>query len=168
MNMSNKKRWWVVIIYTLLILASLPVARQTWNFIGTKNGFFILVGLYTGTIGVLYAKTRKLFLICIISILAIAVFRFINPPIVRIHFIEYGVLGWLSYWAGGKKAFVPLKVGRRRMRPLLLTGFIYVLAIGILDELIQKFIPNRVFDTKDILMNLMGGSIGFVLKMYER
>lgn len=148
--MSNNKRWWVVVAYTLLVLASLPWARQMWDFVGDRDGFFILIGLYVCSVGILYIRLRNIFFIGLLGIVAIAIFKVIPLPIERIHFIQYGILGWLSYWAGGRKAFL------------------YVVAIGIIDELIQGILPNRHFDIRDIFMNIIGGGIGIVIGIYER
>lgn len=140
------KKWLIVIAYTVLILATLPWARQIWNFVGDRNGSFIIIGLYTASI----IRIRDIRLIGLLAVIAIAIFKLIPLPVERIHFIEYGVLGWLSYWAFGRKAFV------------------YVITIGIIDELIQGVLPNRFFDMRDILMNIVGGGLGIAMRVYER
>lgn len=148
--MSNNKKWWIVFGYTILILATLPWARQLWDFVGNRNGFFALIGLYVCSAGLLYIRIRSIIFIGLFSIIAVAIFRLIPLPIERIHFIEYGLLGWLSYWAGGKKALI------------------YVIAIGIIDELIQGILPNRYFDMRDIIMNIIGGGMGIIMGVYGR
>lgn len=150
MVMSNNKKWWIVILYTVLILVSLPWARQMWDFVGNKNGFFILIGLYVCSVGILYIRIRNILFIGLLGIIIFAIFKLIPLPIERIHFIQYGILGWLAYLAGGRKAFF------------------YVIAIGILDELIQGILPNRYFDIRDIFMNIIGGCIGIGIRFYER
>lgn len=140
------KKWLVVFIYTILILAILPWARQVWGFVGDRNGLFIIIGLYVGSI----IRIRNIWLMGLLAVIAIIIFKLIPLPIERIHFIEYGILGWLSYWAFGKKALI------------------YVVTIGIIDELIQGALPNRIFDTRDILMNVIGGGLGIAMRIYER
>lgn len=140
----------IVAGYTVLILATLPWARQIWDFVGAKSGFYMLIGLYICSAGLLYIRLRNVFFIGFLGIIAIAIFKLVPLPIERIHFIQYGILGWLAYWAGGKKAFL------------------YVIAIGIVDEIIQGILPNRFFDIRDIFMNTIGGGIGIVMKIYER
>lgn len=140
------KKWLIVIAYTLLILATLPFARQLWAIVGERNGFFIIIGLYTASI----ISIRDIRLICLLAVIAIVIFKLIPLPVERIHFIEYGVLGWLSYWAFGRKAFI------------------YVVTIGIIDELIQGVLPNRFFDMRDIFMNIAGGGLGIAMRIYER
>lgn len=144
------KKWLVVFLYTLIILITLPWARNLWDFVGERNGFFLLAGLYIWTTGFIYIRYKNIFLIGFFCVSAFLIFKLIPLPIERIHFIEYGTLGWLSYWAGGKKAFP------------------YVIAIGIIDELIQGLLPNRFFDIRDIFMNVIGSFIGIFLRLYER
>lgn len=139
-------RQFIVIAYTLLILVTLPFARQLWDLVGERNGFFVIIALYTASI----VCVRNIRLIGPLVVIAIAIFKLIPLPIERIHFIEYGVLGWLSYWAFGKKAII------------------YVITVGIIDELIQGALPNRFFDMRDIMMNIVGGGLGMVMWIYGR
>ncbi len=70
----------------------------------------------------------------------------------RTHLFEYSVIGLLVYQAllerkrnGGLAANVPLSA-------ILLTTL-----LGIVDELIQALLPNRVFDIRDIGFNALAG-----------
>lgn len=140
------KKWLIVIAYTVLILATLPWARQLWAIVGERNGFFIIIGLYAASI----IRVRDVRFISLLTVISIIIFKLIPLPIERIHFIEYGILGWLSYWAFGWKAIF------------------YVITIGIIDELIQGILPDRFFDMRDIWMNVIGGGLGIMMRIYER
>ena len=72
----------------------------------------------------------------------------------KIHFIEYGVLGLLVY-----RALLPNIKGYM----VYIAGLIIVLLIGWGDEIIQYFLPNRVYDIRDVVMNFSGGLIAFVI-----
>lgn len=150
MNMSNNKKWLAVIIYTLLIFISIPTIRQVWNFIGPRIGYIVVVVSFVLALGFLYIYSRSIFLVIILILASVLIFKFVKLPIERIHFIEYGILGWLAHRAGGWKSIF------------------YVVAIGILDELIQKITPNRYFDIKDICTNIIGGGSGMILRAYGR
>ena len=80
----------------------------------------------------------------------------------RSHLIEYGVLGVFIYEALAERA----RQGRRVPAPPLLAAMITA-ALGVVDEGIQWFLPNRVFDPQDILFNLLAGSmaIGAVMAL---
>ena len=143
--MSNTNRWILRIVYTLIVLVALPWVRAIWNFIGDKTGAVIIILLYAGSVIGYYLYTRKILFIICLSILIALIFIWVPLPVERIHFIEYGIMGWLAYRAGGKKAFI------------------YVIAVGIIDEIIQGILPNRIYDMRDIWMNIIGGGLGMIL-----
>ena len=166
MNMSNNKlrpaffrkragRRVIILLYTLLILATLPLARTVWDWIGAEWGYVVLLGLYCGAAGFMYSRYRNILILALMVLVSLAIFKIIPLPIERIHFIEYGILGWLVWRASGKgKRGFALSMG-------------YILAISVLDEVIQGILPNRVYDIRDIWMNVTGGCIGLVLGIYE-
>jgi hypothetical protein len=76
----------------------------------------------------------------------------VSPPEVKLHFVEYGVLGGLFYAAlrsgGARWAALPA---------LILTGL-----AGWLDEGIQYLLPNRWYDLQDVAINTVAGAIAIV------
>jgi hypothetical protein len=75
-------------------------------------------------------------------------------PSERFHFLEYGLLGALVLRASLKTR--PAHWGASfGLAALVLTS------IGVMDEVIQYFLPSRVFDWRDIWFNLSGGVLGF-------
>ncbi|MEK7197011.1 MAG: VanZ family protein [Thermodesulfovibrionales bacterium] len=78
-------------------------------------------------------------------------------PEERVHFLEYGILGFLVSTATGTGS-------RHLIRALLL-----IVLIGSVDEFIQLLLPNRVGDLRDVLMNATGGVLGlWVEKFWSR
>ena len=72
----------------------------------------------------------------------------------RSHLIEYGVVAAFIHEALAERA--------SQGRPVPFYPALAVLAtalIGVVDEFIQRFIPNRVFDPQDIFFNAMAGAI---------
>ena len=72
----------------------------------------------------------------------------------RSHLIEYGVVAAFIHEALEERA--------RQGRPVPFYPLIAILAtalIGVVDEFIQHFIPNRVFDPQDIVFNAIAGAI---------
>ena len=70
----------------------------------------------------------------------------------RIHFIEYGVLGVL----------ISRAVNIRTFKEIIATCCLITL-IGVVDEIIQWYLPNRVGDIRDVTMNSFGGLSGLWL-----
>ena len=68
----------------------------------------------------------------------------------RSHLIEYGVVAVLIHEALAERA----DQGRRVPVPALL-AFLAAVLVGVVDEGIQWFLPNRVFDPQDILFNAL-------------
>lgn len=156
MDMSNGKRWIVVVIYTLIILATLPFVRNVWDWVGEWQGYILLIGLYLGAAGFIYIRYKNILFVGLIFLISLAIFKLIPLPIERIHFIEYGVLGWLVWRAAGDK-----KWG-------FAVALVYIIAISVLDEAIQGILPSRYYDLRDIWMNILGGSLGLVIGRYEK
>ena len=71
-------------------------------------------------------------------------------PEERSHMIEYSVVALLIYEALTER----VSQGRRVPYPALL-AILATTLIGVMDEGIQLFLPNRVFDTVDILFNFL-------------
>ena len=70
----------------------------------------------------------------------------------RIHFVEYAVLGLL----------ISRAVNVRTLHGIIATCCLITL-IGVVDEIIQWFLPNRVGDMRDVFMNSVGGLSGLWL-----
>lgn len=77
-------------------------------------------------------------------------------PVEQIHLLEYGLVGWLALMASG------FPRDRRRRRPLAIWTLI-ALASGIMDELIQALLPNRVCDPTDMAVNVASVTLGMIL-----
>lgn len=80
--------------------------------------------------------------------------KILNIPEERIHLLEYGLL-----------SFLVLKMYLTDRPSILLywQTFLTVSFIGTLDEIIQYFIPIRVGDVRDIILNIVSGLLGLLL-----
>ena len=70
----------------------------------------------------------------------------------RWHIVQYGILGVLCWGA------LPLAGWRRGIAAILLAA-----AAGWLDEGVQYFLPDRVYDLWDVLLNAISGAAGVVV-----
>lgn len=92
-----------------------------------------------------------------ISAAYMLVFVRMAVPTERSHLIEYGIVAIFVYQALLERA----SNGRRVPMPALLAVLI-ASGIGALDECIQFFLPNRVFDWQDILFNVLAALMAIV------
>lgn len=163
LNRSHKPLMWAVAVS---ILAFAAVARPIQIFLRTalkSEGmmlFVLTLFLAGGALFIFISRFWKLPLKNII--LAVVVFLaglfssfYLHLPEERIHLVQFGLLGLLS---------CPSLKGREDggwiwlWKPLL-----FVLLIGAADEVLQWFLPDRFFDTRDILFNTLGGVWGILL-----
>ncbi len=73
-----------------------------------------------------------------------------SAPTERSHLVEYGVVAVFIHEALTERA----ARGRRVPAPALL-AIVAASLVGVIDELIQRVIPGRVFDPVDILFNVL-------------
>jgi len=78
------------------------------------------------------------------------VFLRMNIPQERTHLIEYGVVANLVYQALKIRASNLKKIRFPALVAIVITSF-----FGVLDETIQWYLPNRVFDFRDIMFNVL-------------
>ncbi|MBD3296471.1 MAG: hypothetical protein GF392_03810 [Candidatus Omnitrophica bacterium] len=80
--------------------------------------------------------------------------RAASRPAEKVHILEYVLLSFLVYNA--------LRLDLNRFgKKLYVTGILFCLGAGLIDELIQLYIPSRVFDWRDVLINAGSSAVGF-------
>ncbi|MCX5686906.1 MAG: VanZ family protein [Candidatus Omnitrophica bacterium] len=153
---------YVALIYSTLSIT--PNFSELLSGILGKNfnpavNIFIISAVITVT-GLFYGKIKTkgpgfyLKVAAVLFLYLFFIFRWTEIPAEKLHLLEYGFLSCLV-----------LKVVsnvRSRMRQYLYAALI-VGAIGCVDELIQKFLPNRVCDPKDMALNFISGILGLAL-----
>lgn len=85
-------------------------------------------------------------------------FRMTLPE--RSHLIEFGVVAVFIYEALRER----MAQGRRVPVAPLLTVFLTAL-VGTVDEVIQVFLPNRVFDPLDIVFNVLAAALAVATRV---
>jgi VanZ family protein len=88
--------------------------------------------------------------LCIAFIIFLTTLFLIDFKIEFIHIIKYGILSVLVFFVNNTKTYT-----RRIFFTILVTS-----VIGIIEEALQIWIPNRFFDPKDILLNIVSCLIG--------
>jgi hypothetical protein len=150
----------------LYIIISASFAQQLWR-IGQKilmrPTILILLALVflEITLALLHKCIQarlslfRIILVAIVCALAYA-FSWSQPYMTeKAHVLEYGLLAWLALRDFCK--------GKQNVAICVLYAAIFVLIVGSLDEGFQKLLPYRVGEIRDVLTNLLSGSLGISL-----
>jgi len=154
----------ILFVYIFLIYVSLPVAPGLWrrftSYTGNFADYFAAITLAAFGLFVIFylASNRKgirsfIWLVILASAYAIGLSR-LKLPIERIHFIEYSLLSILLF-----------RVLRHNIRDksIYIWTALAVFCLGLLDEGIQHVLPNRVYNTRDVIVNGVAGILGLLL-----
>jgi hypothetical protein len=154
---DRERRLWLwtlvvlVAIYSTLSPAQeLAVALRERNLLGvTTTAILLLVGV---VIAVHWTKTRpgRAETGAAVGVVAVYLTTLIRMPVpeARSHLFEYGLVAMLIYHALSERR----RNGRRVPVPALL-ALVATALLGWLDEGIQAFLPNRVYDLVDVGLN---------------
>lgn len=95
-----------------------------------------------------------------VAILAVSCIPNLKSPEIRFlakdkvaHFLEYAIFAFLTF-----RSFDHLS-GRSRIGTVALLTLLLLAGFGVIDELLQGFIPGRHADIKDYAADLAGGSL---------
>ena len=163
---SIKKIWIIIMIYVLFIYISLPyfpvfvsflknyISKDTLNILSLLFciSFFLVLSKW------IYDKQYKfVHYIFIISPLILLTYMSFSLEVwaERVHFIQYGLLGMLVSRAYKIISF-----------KILLASGLFIMSVGLVDEIIQWFLPNRYGDMRDVVMNSLGGISGLWLGQF--
>ena len=152
---GNKRTWIAIGAYIAVIYLTLPLMRLALNFLYSSFGRenlsvivnAVIIAVAVLLLSLLFIKGRSRSLLPVVLPLAVAVVLIcmIERPEERVHFLEYGVLGFLVLQASGRRMALSLA---------------FVVLVGAGDEFIQLLLPSRVGDMRDVAMNAIGGALG--------
>ena len=153
---SREKRLWIYVLMVLVaIFSTLVLGRPLLRILGNQNvqgAVFVLAMILVGVVIIIYGlkfRPKRTELEIWLGLAAVYLLFFLRLGLPeRSHLIEYSVLAIFVYAAlierSGKE--------KQTLRPALY-AFAITFAIGALDEFVQIWIPDRVFDANDILFN---------------
>ena len=151
----EKRLWFYVLLVWLAILTSLIFGFPLLQEIGTQNMealIFILCMIIIGITVILHAFRRsnsKNEVITILGILAVFMMLFLRLGLAeRSHLIEFSVLTVFIH-----RALLERYQEKYKNFRIAIMALVVSFLIGVLDECVQVFIPNRVFDMADFLFN---------------
>ena len=164
---TREKRYWLfaAIVYALILISiffGIAFQRFLWGQ-EIQIVLFLMGMLLTAVTILVYglkkrpSKTELVVWLGFATVGILVLFRLGAPE--RSHLMEYGILAIFIY-----KALAERYDAKGLIFPALL-AFMLTSLLGVLDEGIQFFMPNRVFDPEDILFNCLaallavGGSL---------
>ena len=151
----EKLLWLVATLVLVVIFLTLFIGSPLLDLLSNQNiqGAIFLMGMILIAALIFYHGLKSTSLnkmtgvyIGLIAVYLMLFLRLGLPE--RTHLIEYSVLAIFIYQALNER----IKNSKTSIKPALLAAVIACL-IGVIDELIQLFIPERVFDFEDILFN---------------
>ncbi|MEM7125843.1 MAG: VanZ family protein [Chloroflexota bacterium] len=157
---KRERRLWlwtlaiVIAIYSTLGLAAmLAEVLSNRGLIDTFFALGFLLVIATALTQGMKARPSGVEIAVALGVSAAYIMTFVRmgiPAAERTHLIEYGVVAIFIYEALIERA----SQGRDVPVPAIL-GVLAASLLGVLDELIQAWLPSRVFDPVDILFNIL-------------
>ena len=163
---SINKIWIIIFIYVIFIYISLRyfpvfvtflknyISKDTLNILS----LFFCISFFFVLSKWIYDKQYKFVkYIFIISPLILLTYMSFSLDVwaERVHFSQYGLLGLLVSRAYKISSF-----------KMLLAFALFVMSVGLVDEIIQWYLPNRYGDIRDVVMNSLGGVSGLWLGQF--
>ena len=168
---KTKKRifWWAgVLVYVILLYSLLGSAPDIWKSIDSLLGGGGVPAIYLiGLLSVLLLLWHMIFVkkdrsfnsyfrFALFVWGYLAIFNMAVYPAEKMHVIEYTILSILIYNA------LKIDINPYAFRLYLYGAFIAFL-VGGGDEFIQGVLPNRVYDARDIVINIASSALGFLI-----
>lgn len=154
---SNREKYlwlWVFLVFaaiysTLFIGQPLAILLGNQNLGATIFGIGMVLVVATVIVYGITTKPSRFEFVIFLGTVAVYLMFFLRLGIPdRTHLIEYSVLAIFIH-----KALVERTNHVEKITMPAILSIVIAFLIGVLDEYIQKILPNRVFDTYDILFN---------------
>jgi len=165
MNWSEReRRWWIAALALILVIyASLYFVREPVEFLRARGLLRLTVGALFGVAALEVirrvwrrgAGPREVLVLLGFAGAFSGAVLLADLPEEKLHFLEYGLLGSILFQACQERS---ARLGHGRLSAALTAMALAGLA-GWGDEGIQAVLPNRYYDLRDILWNLLGSSI---------
>lgn len=157
----EKKLWLWVLVVIAAIFSTLFIGQPLFKLLANQNlqaAYFLLgMALVGATIIVhgLKTKSSKFEISLWLGLAGVYTMLFLRLGLPeRSHLMEYSVLAVFIHKAISER----INQGKRIPFPAFLS-FLITFLIGVMDECLQIFLPNRVFDPEDIVFNGMAAAM---------
>ena len=161
---SNREKWfWIGALAVLLgISATLIIDRPFRDLIKSQDvdAILFLYGMFMWGLAAFFhgirRKTSVLEVWVVVGLMCVyfMVFFRMTLPTERSHLIEYGILA-LFVW----EALRERQKFQKKLKWIGMWTILICTCVGVIDEVLQLFIPNRVFDFQDIFFDGMAASL---------
>ena len=153
----EKRLWMLVLLITGTIFSTLFIGRPLQNMLSNQDvqAVFFLLGMLLVGITIfsdaIKSPVSKAEITIWVGIIAVYLMLFLRMGLTeRSHLIEYSVLAIFVHLALLER----LHGTQTRLR-IAIFALVFTSAIGIFDEFVQFFLPNRVFDFNDVIFNCL-------------
>ena len=158
-SLREKHLWLWALALVIAIYATLGLAGTLADVLRDRNlldasfgfGLLVVVAVIIGS-GIRRKPGKREFWVAagVVTVYGFAILRMGIGPEERTHLIEYGIVAVLVYQALLERR----RNGRDVWYPALL-AIVSTSLVGVVDELIQAVLPNRVFDIRDMGFNAL-------------
>ncbi len=163
---------WILVTYSTLYFVRAPVEfLRARGLLGSFVGWVFAAAAVVGLVWLVRRRPRPLELAVWLVFAAGlgAALGLTGRAEEKLHFLQYGILGGLLFGAfrlrGERRSGASTRSGD-------VTAALQALGLGVLagwgDEGIQHFLPNRVYDLKDVAWNGIGASIAIAALLAAR
>lgn len=163
-SVREKKMWFYAFLTFATIMLTLVLGQPLINLFENQDVQAIifvmamLLVLVTIITHGLKPQTKGKELFLLIGMSAVYLMFFLRLGLAeRSHLIEYSVLTIFIY-----EALTERSRNKSPIKYIGIISFVMASGIGVLDECLQIFIPNRVFDVQDIIFNAMASSVAII------
>jgi len=155
---KEKTSWKYVVAIMILIAASLFLGNPVLQIMKDNNvqaSFFlssmVLIGLaiFYRNSELIFVKTKLYLFFSFAAVILLLLVRLGIEE--RSHLIEYGIITLLVYKAVEARFPDQKEIGKLKY----LAALIFAIGLSVIDEILQHFFPNRVFDLQDLLFNTL-------------
>jgi len=156
---ASWRRVFLVVAAGILVVAATPYTTFWWRWLRDVAGpardtftlaWFTVLALAAGPHLIQQPRTMVLWLAGLVAV-GTALFAHVPLEAERLHVVQYALLGVLSDWA--------MPRGRRWAHRVLIM-VAWTLALGCVEEWWQWWLPNRVGEWRDVLLDGLGGVVG--------
>jgi VanZ family protein len=167
-GLSERRLWILVAVAVAAIFLSLYPLQFALNWLRERNLLRLTIGalfalVAAGAVAWLArhrAGLREWLVLVLAAVVYAAFATSLDVPQERLHLVQYGGLALLleAAFAERERSAGRGPAGRRSVFRALATAS----AIGLADEIVQGALPNRQYDTRDVIFNALSAGLALL------